>query len=698
MCSTCSSRLPIRYACRAAALLLAAPLLVRPAPAAAQQQDEALVSELARLLAAADARAFDPPLFREALQDPLPAVRRQAALAAGRIGDPAAADLLVEALADSNATVQAAAAFALGLLREPGAVQRLLTLVRSVPAGAQGPAQTEAVTALANIGGDEGARAVRELLGLGPTAGVATSPVQRAALLEAWRLGARAPVPALIGYAQDPDPVARWHALYSLARLRVARGVTVLLNALQDGDPAVRAVAVRGVSRALTDSAKLDARDVVGRIRPLLADRDPGIRINALRALATYRDAGGGAAAFAGLAAPLAADANVNVAVQAETTLGALGGARAVEALQAGGGLTGAVFALRRQAVIALAQADSAAGAAAAAPLARDGDWRWRSVAAEALGAARDRAGLEALLADPDARVVAQGLQALQRIVPESDTTLVARARELLAHADAAVRSVAADLLARHPDVADVDRLTQAYTRAAGDPFDDARLSAVAALGAIARGSADGRLAVATRFVGQVPRADDYLVRRLAAERLPDAAESWGPAAPIATGRTPEDYRDAARRYMLPVLRGRPAPQVTVETDRGTLVVGLRPLEAPLTVAAFLALVDRRYFDGSRWHRVVPNFVVQDGDPRGDGWGGPGGGFVLRDEVNPVRYETGTMGMALSGPDTGGSQFFITHSAQPHLDGTYPVFGWVASGLDVLGAIAQGDRIRSIHR
>src|SRR6266511_1531282 len=86
MCSTCSSRLPIRYACRAAALLLAAPLLVRPAPAAAQQQDEALVSELARLLAAADARAFDPPLFREALQDPLPAVRRQAASPPGAAG------------------------------------------------------------------------------------------------------------------------------------------------------------------------------------------------------------------------------------------------------------------------------------------------------------------------------------------------------------------------------------------------------------------------------------------------------------------------------------------------------------------------------------------------------------------------------------------------------------------------------------
>src|SRR5207245_3263286 len=85
--------------------------------------------------------------------------------------------------------------------------------------------------------------------------------------------------------------------------------------------------------------------------------------------------------------------------------------------------------------------------------------------------------------------------------------------RQLLTHPDAAVRSVAADVLGRHPAVADVDRLTQAYARAAGDPFDDARLSAVSALGAIAQASADGRLAVATRFVARVPRADDYLVR-----------------------------------------------------------------------------------------------------------------------------------------------------------------------------------------
>src|SRR6266705_2765231 len=651
MYSPSSSRSLIRSACSVVVLLGAAALGGRGA--AAQQSDEALVSELARVLAAADARAFDPALFGEALRHPEPVVRRQAALAAGRIGDPAAVDALVEALGDSNQGVAAAAAFGLGLLKESRAVAPLLALVRSVPATSQGPPQTEAVTALARIGGDDGARALRELLGLGTTAGVATSAVQSAALLDAWRLGPRAPVPALIGYARDPD------------------------------------VTARGVSRALSDTAKLAPQDVVTRIRPLLADRDAGVRVNTLRALATFRDS-----AFAGQAAPLAADADLNVAVAAETTLGVLGGGRAVEALQPG--LTSPVFALRRQAVIALAQADAARGATAAAPLATDADWRWRSVAAEAFGAAGDRARLEAQLADADGRVVAQALQALAHVVPAGDTTLGPRARQLLTHPDAAVRSVAADVLGRHPAVADVDRLTQAYARAAGDPFDDARLSAVSALGAIAQASADGRLAVATRFVARVPRADDYLVRRLAAERLSDAADGWGPAAPIATGRSVEDYRDVARRYLVPALRGRPAPQVTIESDRGNVVVELLPLEAPLTVAAFLPLVDRRYFDGSRWHRVVPNFVVQGGDPRGDGWGGPG--FVLRDEVNPTRYEVGTMGMALSGPDTGGSQFFVTHAPQPHLDGTYTVFGRVIAGFDVLAAIAQGDRIRSIHR
>jgi len=97
------------------------------------------------------------------------------------------------------------------------------------------------------------------------------------------------------------------------------------------------------------------------------------------------------------------------------------------------------------------------------------------------------------------------------------------------------------------------------------------------------------------------------------------------------------------------------------------------------------------FFDGLPFHRVVPEFVVQGGDPRGDGTGGPG--WEVRDEINLLRYARGTLGMALSGPDTGGSQFFVTLSPQPHLDGGYTAFGRVAAGLEVLDRIEQWDRI-----
>ncbi|MFN2571536.1 MAG: peptidylprolyl isomerase [Gemmatimonadales bacterium] len=653
-------------------------------PAAAQQPatgatDGTTVGILAGLIAAADARRFDPVALRDALSNPGAAVRRQGALAAGRIGDAAGVDLLIPMLNDSAETVRAAAAFALGLLKDSRAVPPLLQAVRT--AGV-----SEAVTALAKIGGDDGARALTDVLTSG-TPGAAT-PVVDVALLETWRLGARAPVRELLRFADAADPGTRWRALYSLARLRAALGAPALIRALADPDLQTRTVAARGISKSLVDSAKLDARAATDALRPLLDDRDAHVRINALRALASFRDS-----ALAGAVTPLAADRDIGVAVQAETTLGVLRGAVAIEALRTR--LTSSVFAIKRQAIIGLAQADSGAGVAAAVAVSGDADWRWRSVAAEGFGAARARDRLEAQLADPDGRVVAQALQALQHIVPTTDSTLPARARSLLTHADPAVRSVAAELVARFSNAADVDALVAAYLRAQGDPFNDARLSAVSALGAIAGASPTGRVRVATKFIAAVPRPDDYLVRRLAADTLPDARDAWGPLTPIATGRTPADYREVARRILAPALTGS-NPHVLLETDRGTLDIELLPAEAPLTVAAFLELVDRRYFDGTRWHRVVPNFVVQDGDPRGDGWGGPG--FVLRDEINPIRYETGAVGMALSGPDTGGSQYFITHSAQPHLDGIYTIFGRVSGGRAVLDAIGQGDRIRSIHR
>jgi cyclophilin family peptidyl-prolyl cis-trans isomerase len=105
----------------------------------------------------------------------------------------------------------------------------------------------------------------------------------------------------------------------------------------------------------------------------------------------------------------------------------------------------------------------------------------------------------------------------------------------------------------------------------------------------------------------------------------------------------------------------------------------------------FVNLARRNYFDGVRIHRVVPNFVLQDGDPTGTGNGGPG--YEIRDEINPIEYGEGTVGMALSGPDTGGSQWFVTHAPQPHLDGIYTVFGQVTEGQEVVERTEQGERI-----
>lgn len=131
--------------------------------------------------------------------------------------------------------------------------------------------------------------------------------------------------------------------------------------------------------------------------------------------------------------------------------------------------------------------------------------------------------------------------------------------------------------------------------------------------------------------------------------------------------------------------------QATVETSRGTIELELYPEHAPKTVNNFVFLAREGFYDGVTFHRVIPNFVIQGGDPTGTGTGGPG--YRFEDEVknNPLKHETGSISMANAGPNTNGSQFFITHSPQPHLDGKHTVFGKVIGGQDVVNAIRQGD-------
>jgi peptidyl-prolyl cis-trans isomerase B (cyclophilin B) len=132
---------------------------------------------------------------------------------------------------------------------------------------------------------------------------------------------------------------------------------------------------------------------------------------------------------------------------------------------------------------------------------------------------------------------------------------------------------------------------------------------------------------------------------------------------------------------------------VTMETDKGAIELELYPEYAPKTVNNFVFLTQEGFYDGVAFHRVINNFMIQGGDPTGTGRGGPG--YRFEDEVvgNPLKHGTGVISMANAGPNTNGSQFFITHSPQPHLDGKHTVFGKVVSGQDVVDAIRQGDKI-----
>jgi peptidyl-prolyl cis-trans isomerase B (cyclophilin B) len=134
--------------------------------------------------------------------------------------------------------------------------------------------------------------------------------------------------------------------------------------------------------------------------------------------------------------------------------------------------------------------------------------------------------------------------------------------------------------------------------------------------------------------------------------------------------------------------------KAVIETDKGNIVLELFEDEAPNTVENFIKLVKKGYYNGLKFHRVIPNFMIQGGCPIGNGTGGPG--YTIKCEINPKKHLTGTLSMAHAGKDTGGSQFFITHSPQPHLDGVHTVFGQVIEGMDVVNAIRQGDIMKQV--
>lgn len=616
----------------------------------------AQVRAIAQVLRYEDRREFDAAAF-DRLADGDVEVRRRVALAAGRIGDPEAATLLVRLLDDDpSPAVRADAAFALG---ELGDTSRLVleSLRGAVPSGwvpvrdRETDVVVEVIQALGKLGTfDARAQVVDALRAAHPGAGVNARRVAAEALLSVWRFeSGPGRVSAVIRYVDVPDPELRWRAAYALIRLGDAPEVPgvrpvrappeaarQLLALLSDDDHRARAAAARGLTPPMVDSAEI--RDTaLTALTAALGDQYSHVRINAVRALADY----GEDAPVDAMAARLD-DPDPSVAIAAAGALSELAGRVAPE-LTAVATSTDRPMALRAEAARALATTDPDTVQALLNAWA-DGEYHSRYAAARTLSAVgwtRAAGVLGRLAGDEDRRVAVAALTAAGELAADSTAPESRR-----------------------------DALRTLLEGAARGP--DRRLAIVAARG-----------------LEPLLEADALEALRGATGAVEETAPPGG------TERTIEFYEDVVRTYVAAPLAGERLPRAVIRTEAGAIEVELLSEDAPLTVHNIVTLARAGFWDGGVWHRVIPNFVLQDGAPAGDPSGGPG--WSIRDEINRVRYGRGIMGMALAGPDTGGSQWFITHSPQHHLDGGYTVFGRVIGGMDAADDVLQGDRIESIR-
>lgn len=658
-------------------------------------QDAAVVEGIAPLLQAEDARQWAPGVLEAATFSPELLVRRTAAMSIGRIGDLRGTALLIPMLQDRDSTLHPTVAFALGLLRDTAAVAPLIARLTAMPMPTLETAKA-IVTALTKIGGPAASEMVARVLNntANLTLTGAGDVLVRHAALESWRLGPEASSRQLIALAESSDDELRWRAVFTLGRIQAPAAGPTFLNALQDQHPTVRMYAAKALTRSYAASANLEPESVIALLARAARDDNAGVRIGALGSLGTYRSPEVADQVISQLGDPV-----FNVQVEAARTLGLSGGAVAVAQLSRIVREGKGTFAVRQQALLGLARISADSFRFLSASWTASPRWPERATAAEGWGwvAPGPDVSHPDFFADPDGRVAAAALQGWLRAVPGPDAQLLAAARGLLNHRDVVVRTLAAEAVARAPVANDIVSLTAAYDRALNDSIPDAAISALRALRTLAGVSGEDADAVNRLFLSRTSRPADYVLRLWAEAAWPAVAQRWGPAFPIQTGRTLQDYREIARRFVAVPESPDAHPHVFIETDqRDVIEIELLGPEAPLTVVNFLTLMDRHFFDNGRWHRVVPGLVAQDGDPRGDGWGGPG--YAIRDEINQRPFDGYQLGMALSGPDTGGSQFFLTLGPQPHLDGRFTVFGRVVGSPTSLLRVTQGDPIRLIRR
>lgn len=693
-----------------------------------------------RIVRAEDERRWDANLLA-LLTDKSALVRRRAALAAGRIGDERAVASLSSLLrGDADANVKAMAAFALGETESAAGADVLIESLHASTSSTTSEVRARAIEALGKIAAalpkTEEARS--RILGdaileaLANESSRAAQP-DRAVLLAGLTAVLRArPANAgsrIAAFLFSADARIRADAANTLARLRAKAATDQLRKLLQqDSDAVVRANAARALGAA-EDQAAFDVL-----ANKSVNDADERVRVSAIRALGSLKDRRAATvlvpradsllalyrtARAGGISHPQQANELLEIAATLGRVLDKTNDARALIFLRA----------LREAENFRAPEIEIAFAHIAPTAYIRERPFTeladeqlrskilkdWRAVSGLSQGLAE-----LAKLTNADSGNSAVGLQVEARTIlrswlDDADTSAVAvpdvlralatfkpndlteELRRHLNDKDVLVRAAAAELLGDVATTASATAATAAVapnetngrSLAASLPIamrDEMNDAALAILDALAKQKTN----FANDAIKMALLSPDHLLRRRAVALLKanNAGDYSARIGTVGTTNTIADYTRALARSGKLV-------RAFVTTDKGSFTLDLLPNDAPLTVDSFVQLARRGFFDNTDFHRVVPNFVIQGGDrTRGDGNGGPG--YQIRCEINEAAYDRGAVGMALSGKDTGGSQWFVTHSPQPHLDGGYTVFGRVIQGMDVVDRIARGDRIRRV--
>ncbi|MGQ0614831.1 MAG: peptidylprolyl isomerase [Planctomycetaceae bacterium] len=609
-------------------------------------------------IAAAElARRFDETQFRAALASPSAAVRRTAARALGRIRDPRGSALLLTMLGDAAGPVRRAALFGLGQI---GSRDALLPL-REALGGMEPNDAAFAVEALGRLRDPRAVSAIAALLR-------AREPqVREAAALALFRQGDGSVLPELFAaLAEERLAEPRWKMTYAIWRLCRAQAPPAPPPVWRDQLGASIAADRPFHERVFATLALGALGGSDERIVELFADSDPRVVVAALRDLTRPFDP-----EVARTVVALARSADEMVAETAVEHLAACGkGAlpfleEAATFVPQGG---------RLRLALDLARAAAGAGSTAlAAPLTGDRaateEWTWR--VGPYAGLLSDR-----IPETVTGRAAAAEVCGEERIPRDLALRVLL---QLVTVEDFVVRATAVASLGKRGDASHVGVVTKAAAASPGTAFMDVRIEAAKALAALKLHDA---------WLDAAAAGDpDAPVRTAAAQALRALGRSPPPL------QVEAGYRlhglDAAG--ILRAARGLRGTRVLLETDRGGIEISLFPDEAPAHCVGFATLVRQGFYDGLTWHRVVADFVIQGGCPRGDGSGGPG--YLVPDEIGTRPYTRGTVGMPKSDDDTGGCQIFITPLPTPHLDGRYSVFGQVVAGLAVVDRIRVGDRI-----